>query len=560
MTTRPDERPLIVAVEPDASALERLTEELQRYQRDYRVVCSPSTEDALEQLEGLRREGGRVAIVLAARGSRGVTAEELLERVSRLHPQARRALLIPWGGWADAETAQAIRKAMTFGHIDYYVLKPWTSPDELFHRVVSEFLQEWRRATEGRAELTVVADLRSAKGYELRNLLARHGVPHAFLERGSEEARRLLDTCSQPETDLPVVVLPDDSVLVDPTSEELARHGFHAPTGLVEPGTFDVLVVGAGPAGLAAAVYASSEGLRALVVEHRQLGGQALTSASIRNYLGFQRGVTGRELANRAYQQAWVFGTEFLVSREVVALRTDNGVHVASISDGTEVEARSVVLAVGVEYRRLGVPALEELVDRGVFYGYSPADARQYTGGDVYVVGGANSGGQAVVHLSAYAASVTLLCRGSSLEASMSRYLIEEIESKPNVSVRFGTRAVGGAGEDRLERLELEDAAGGTTTVPADALWVLIGAEPRTAWLPDAIARDDHGFVLTGAGEHMFETSLPGVFAIGDVRAGSVKRVASAVGEGSVVIHQVHRYLEHAQAGARATGAPVVSS
>jgi thioredoxin reductase (NADPH) len=538
------ERPLIVAVDPDAPALDRLTQELQRYERDYRVVCSPSSEDALEQLERLRADGGRVAIVLAARGSGALTGEDLLERVSRLHPHARRALLIPWGGWADAETAQAIRTAMTFGHIDYYVLKPWTSPDELFHRVVSEFLQEWRRTTEGRLELTVVADPRSAKGYELRNLLARHGVPHAFLERGSEEARRLLDVCGQPATDAPVVVLPDDSVLVDPTSEELATRGFHAPTGLVESGTFDVLIVGAGPAGLAAAVYASSEGLRALVVEHRSIGGQALTSARIRNYLGFQRGVTGRDLANRAYQQAWVFGTEFLVSREVVGLRSENGRHLASIADGTEVEARSVVLAVGVEYRRLGVPALEELVDRGVSYGYSPSDARQYTGGDVYVVGGANSAGQAVVHLSAYAASVTLLCRGSSLEAGMSRYLIEEIESKPNVAVRLGTKAVGGAGEDRLERIELEDGSGATATVPADALWVLIGAEPRTAWLPDTIARDDHGFVVTGAGEHMFETSLPGVFAIGDVRAGSVKRVASAVGEGSVVIHQVHWYLE----------------
>ena len=550
MTSPPDERPLIVAVETDASALERLTHELQRYERDYRVVCSASTEDALHQLEGLRREGGRVAIVLVARGSGGVTGEDLLERVSRLHPHARRALLIPWGGWADAETAQAIRRAMTFGHIDYYVLKPWTSPDELFHRVVSEFLQEWRRTTEGRLELTVVADPRSAKGYELRNLLARHGVPHAFLERESEEARRLLDVCGQPATDLPLVVLPDDTVLVDPTSEELARRGFHASTGLVEPATFDVLVVGAGPAGLAAAVYASSEGLRALVVEHRQLGGQALTSARIRNYLGFQRGVTGRELANRAYQQAWVFGTEFLVSREVVGLRTEDGLQVASISDGTEVEARCVVLAVGVDYRRLGVPALEELVDRGVFYGYSPSDARQYAGGDVYVVGGANSAGQAVVHLSAYAASVTLLCRGASLEAGMSRYLIEEIESKPNVSVRLGTRAVGGAGEDRLERVELEDVSGATTTVSADALWILIGAEPRTAWLPEAVARDDHGFVLTGGGEHMFETSLPGVFAIGDVRAGSVKRVASAVGEGSVAIHQVHRRLEAVETAA----------
>jgi thioredoxin reductase (NADPH) len=547
VTSPPDERPLIVAVDPDPTALERLTRELQRYERDYRVVCSPSTEDALGQLEELRAERGRVAIVLAARGSGAVTGENLLERVSHLHPHARRALLIPWGGWADDETAQAIRKAMTFGHIDYYVLKPWTSPDELFHRIVSEFLQEWRRTTEGRAELTVVADLRSPKGYELRNLLARHGVPHAFHASESDEARELLRVCGQSATDDPVVVLPDDTVLVDPTSEELARHGYHVPTGLERPGTFDVLIVGAGPAGLAAAVYASSEGLRALVVEHFSIGGQARSSARIRNYLGFPRGVSGRDLLIRAYQQAWVFGTEFLVQPEVTGLRPANDGHVVSISDGTEVVARSVVLAVGVEYRRLGVPALERLVDTGVFYGYSPSDAGQFTGGNVFVVGGANSAGQAAVHLSRYAASVTLVCRGSSLDAGMSRYLVDEIESLQNVVVRLGARVVDGAGEDRLEQLVLEDGSG-TRTVPADGLFILIGAEPRTDWLPDEIVRDAHGFVVTGAGEHMFETSLPGVFAIGDVRAGSVKRVASAVGEGSVVIHQVHRFLDAAQA------------
>ncbi|MGH3077492.1 MAG: FAD-dependent oxidoreductase [Gaiellaceae bacterium] len=543
----PDERPLIVAVDADPEALARLTHELQRYERDYRVVCSSSADAAFAQLEKLRAEGGRVAIVLAARGAEKDPGDDLLERVSNLHPHARRALLIPWGGWADDETAQAIRRAMTFGHIDYYVLKPWTSPDELFHRVVSEFLQEWRRATEDRQELTVIADPGSPKGYELRNLLARHGVPHAFHARESDDARELLDVCGQPPTDEPVVVLPDDTVLVDPTSEDLARLGYHVPTGLEDPGTFDVLIVGAGPAGLAAAVYASSEGLRALVVEHWSIGGQARSSARIRNYLGFQRGVTGRELANRAYQQAWVFGTEFLVLREVTGLRAANGTHVAAISDGTEVEARSVVLAVGVDYRRLGVPSLEELVDAGVFYGYSPSDARQYTGGDVFVVGGANSAGQAAVHLSRYAASVTLLCRGSSLEAGMSRYLVEEIESQQNIDVRLETKVVQGAGQERLEQLTLEDGSGSSTTVPADALFILIGAEPRTGWLPDEIVRDDHGFVVTGAGEHMFETSLRGVFAIGDVRAGSVKRVASAVGEGSVVIHQVHRYLDSAQ-------------
>lgn len=541
---RAGDPPLILAVDPDAAALERITAELQRYERDYRVICGPSTEAALAQLETLRDEHARVAIVLAARGDESLTGEDLLERVSHLHPHAKRGLLIPWGGWGDDETAQAIRQAMTFGHIDYYVLKPWTTPDELFHRLVSEFLQEWRRATEGRLELTVIAEPLSRKGYALRNLLARHGVPHSFHAADSDEARELLRLCGQPASQEPIVVLPDDTVLVDPTSEDLAERGYRLPTELEDPGTFDVVIVGAGPAGLAAAVYASSEGLRALVVEHESIGGQAGSSARIRNYLGFQRGISGRELATRAYQQAWVFGTEFLVLREATGLRPAGGLHVVSLSDGLDVDARSVVLAMGVEYRRLGVPALEELVGKGVFYGASPSDVRQLSGGDAFVVGGANSAGQTAVHLSRYAASVTLACRGDSLAASMSQYLIDEIEAKPNIVVRLSTEVVDGAGEERLERLTLRDVAGGEETVSADALFVLIGAAPRTDWLSVEIERDRYGFVVTGRGEHMYETSLAGVFAIGDVRAGSVKRVASAVGEGSVVIQQVHRYLE----------------
>jgi thioredoxin reductase (NADPH) len=543
----PDERPLILAVEDDAPALERITRELQRYERDYHVVCVPSPEAALAHLEELREERRRVAVVLAARGSGSMPGEALLEQVTHLHPHAKRGLLIPWGGWGDDETAEAIRRAMTFGHIDYYVLKPWTSPDELFHRLVSEFLQEWRRATEGRLELTVIADPWSKRGCELRNLLARHGVPHSFHASGSVEARELLRTCGHMETDEPVVVLPDDTVLVDPSTEDLAERGYHVPTELAEPGVFDVLIVGAGPAGLAAAVYASSEGLRAIVVEHESIGGQARSSARIRNYLGFQRGVSGRELATRAYQQAWVFGTEFLVTREVTGLRSSDDGHVATLSDGEEIEARSVVLAMGVAYRRLDIPALEPLVEEGggVFYGYSPSDAQLFTGGCVYVVGGGNSAGQAAVHLSRYAEKVFLVCRQPSLASSMSQYLSDEIRAlEPRVQMLASTEVVGCSGEHRLEGLTLRGGAGEERTVSADALFVLIGARPNTDWLPDEIGRDDHGFVTTGARGRMYETSVPGVFAIGDVRSGSVKRVASAVGEGSVVIQQVHRYLE----------------
>jgi thioredoxin reductase (NADPH) len=480
--------------------------------------------------------------VLAARGTQELKGEELLERVHHLHPHAKRALLIPWGGWADEETADAIRTAMALGHIDYYALKPWSTPDELFHRLISEFLQEWRRQNApGRRELTVVADPWSSRGYELRNLLARNGVPHAFHTCDSTEGADLLRSCGQEGADVPVVILPDGSALVDPKAEDLAQHGTGMRTELDAPGTFDVVIVGSGPAGLAAAVYASSEGLNALVVERESIGGQAGSSTRIRNYLGFSRGLSGAELAQRAYQQAWVFGATFLLTREVAEVALGDPTHTVSITGGPSVEARSVILAMGVSYRRLDVPALSALEGRGVYYGSSPSEARQFTGKIVYVVGGANSAGQAAVHLSRYAGSVTLLCR-SAIEKSMSRYLIDEIDGKANIHVLDGAEIVDAGGEDGLETLTLR-ARDRVETVPADGLFILIGAEPRTEWLPPEIERDERGFVST---KDDYATSAAGVFAIGDVRSGSVKRVASAVGEGSVVIQHVHHYLDEA--------------
>jgi thioredoxin reductase (NADPH) len=537
------ELPLILAVDEDPEALERITGELQRYARDYRVVCGPSTEAALKQLESMRERDAAVAVVLSARGTQKLKGEELLSRVHELHPHAKRALLIPWGGWADAETADAIRTAMALGYIDYYALKPFSTPDELFHRLVSEFLHEWRRANApGRREITVIADPWSPSGYELRNLLARNGVPHAFHTYDSDEGAEFLRVCGNEGANVPIVVLPDGSALVDPKPEDLAQHGTRMITELDDPDPFDVVVVGAGPAGLAAAVYASSEGLRALVVERESIGGQAGSSTRIRNYLGFSRGLSGAELAQRAYQQAWVFGTTFLLTRHVTGIRSQDGVHLVSISGGTEVEARSVVLGMGVSYRRLEIPALEALEGAGVFYGSSPSEARQFTGSSVFVVGGANSAGQAAVHLSRYAAKVNLLVRGPSLAASMSQYLLDEVTGKENIEVRASTEVADAGGDGRLENVTLRDESG-VTTEPADALFILIGAQPRTEWLPADVERDARGFVVTGPD---FATTVPGVFAIGDVRAGSVKRVASAVGEGSVVIQRIHQYLEAA--------------
>ncbi len=535
------ELPLILAVDEDPEALARITSELQRYARDYRVVCGPSTESALSQLEAMRDRDAAVAIVLAARGTQELKGERLLERVHALHPHAKRALLIPWGGWADEETADAIRTAMALGYIDYYALTPWSTPDELFHRLVSEFLQEWTRANApGRREITVVADPWSPRGYELRNLLARNGVPHAFHTCDSEEGAAFLLGCGEEGADVPVMLLPDGTALVDPKPEDIAQHGTRMTTELADSEVFDLVIVGAGPAGLAAAVYASSEGLRALVVESESIGGQAGSSTRIRNYLGFSRGLSGAELAQRAYQQAWVFGTTFLLTRQVTGLGEGSSGHVISISEGADVDARSVILAMGVSYRRLEIPALQALEGAGVFYGSSPSEARQFTGASVFVVGGANSAGQAALHLSRYAAKVTLLVRGASLAASMSQCLLEEIAGRANIEVRLSTEVVDAEGGGRLERITLRTESGPATEA-ADALFILIGAQPRTEWLPTEIERDARGFVLAGSG---FETTVPGVFAIGDVRAGSVKRVASAVGEGSVVIQRVHQYLE----------------
>jgi len=548
-------RPVILAVDDDRSSISRVSAELERrYDRDYRIVFETSATDALTRLEEMQRAGDRVAVVLADQWMPEITGAQLLGRVRELHPDAKRALLITWGEWGFQPTAEAVRGSMATGCIDYYVLKPWKSPDELFHRTISEFLHEWSRTDASTPrELTIVAAPSSPRAQELRDLLARNGVPHQFLRSDAPEGRDRLLGVGQENATEPVVILLDGQVLVDPSNAELAR-GYGVLTEFHETPEFDVVVIGAGPAGLAAAVYASSEGLRALVVEREAIGGQAGSSSRIRNYLGFPRGLTGADLAQRAYQQAWVFGTTFLLMRSVTDLRTEGDHHILAISDGTQVRAGSVVLAVGVTYCRLGIPALEELTGRGVFYGASASQAQELTGGQVYVIGGGNSAGQAAVHLGRYAARVTLVVRSDSLAASMSQYLRDEIDAAPNIDVLLSTQVVDGGGEGTLEQLTLRDGNATIRTVPADGLFVLIGAEPHTDWLPPAIVRDERGYVITGNDlasdwplerpPFMFETSVPGIFAVGDVRSRSVKRVASGVGEGSVVIQQVHQHLE----------------
>jgi thioredoxin reductase (NADPH) len=561
-------KPRILVVEDESEVRARIRGELERrYGADYRVRCVGSATDALARIEGWREAGDPVALVLADQWMPDMLGEDFLACARALYPDAKRALLVKFGAWGHRDTADAMLRAMARGTIDYYVLKPWRRADEYFHRTITEFLQEWERASSGAPqEVAVVCEWRSPRSHELRQLLARNGVPHVAHDTDSPEGRRILAEADQEGTREPVVVLVGGGVLIDPTNAELAD-AYGVSTTLDERSDFDVVVVGAGPAGLAAAVYASSEGLDTLVVERESIGGQAGSSSKIRNYLGFARGVSGAELAQRAYQQAWIFGARFLHTRSVTALRPGGGRYVLGLSDGSEATAAAVVLATGIAYRRLGIPELEALQGTGVFYGASVSEARAYTGQEVYVVGGGNSAGQAAVHLGRYAARVTILVRRASLAETMSSYLINEIAAAENIEVRPHTEVTGGAGEAALKSVDLRDCrTGELETVPAAALFLMIGAQPHTEWLPETICRDERGYLLTGSDlpegdwplerpQLMLETSLPGVFAVGDARHGSTKRVASAVGEGSVVIEQVHQLLAPAESPGRLHGA-----
>jgi thioredoxin reductase (NADPH) len=554
-------RPVLLAVDDDVADLRGISRELhKRYGEDYRVLCERYPEAALRRLQDLEEAGEEVALVLADQWMVEMSGPDFLTRAGEISSTAKRALLVDWG---DRAAVRPLHQAMALGRIDYYVTKPFGDHDERFHRVISEFLYDWSKDRIPKFdEIRVVGEQWSPRSFELRDLLGRNGVLHTFHSSDSKEGRELLARIGYQEAQLPVVVLFDGQVLVDPTNSDIADACGVNPTW--EKSDFDLVIVGAGPAGLAAAVYAASEGLDTLIVEDEAVGGQAGTSALIRNYLGFPSGVGGAELASRAAEQAWLFGATFLFMRRVTGLRRQGNTILVNLSCGQNVTAKSVIIATGASYRRLGVPGLEALRGSGVFYGAAVSEARAMAGQEVYVVGAGNSAGQAALHLAKYASRVTLLVRGGSLETGMSRYLIREIEAARNVAVRLGTRVVDGGGRGRLENIVLEDSVSGLTeTVSAAGLFLLIGAEPHTSWLPEEIARDDAGYVVTGRdvsyyapphrGWHverlplLMETSMPGVFAVGDVRRGSVKRVSSAVGEGSIAIQTVHEYLSLSQ-------------
>jgi thioredoxin reductase (NADPH) len=544
--------PVLLAVDVDSAALGDVERELRdRYASGYQVICTGSPDEALALLTRLSDAGEEVALVLAGLRLSETTGGELLERVGRLHPQAKRGLLVAWGDAGQRPTAEAIFDSMALGRIDYFVLRPAVSPDELFHQAISSFLLEWTEARRSAPNtIRVVGEAWSGRAYELRDALQRCAIPHDFCLSESTEGRALVAKAG-PEAKLPLMVLPDGQVLSNPTDSDIANASGAALEA--ERDDVDVVIVGAGPAGLSAAVYGASEGLDTLVVDEGGIGGQATSSSLIRNYLGFPRGVSGRRLAQQAYDQAWLFGASFTFMHAVTGLGRVRDRLQVTLSDDRRMSARAVILATGAEYRRLGVPELEALNGAGVFYGGPASEAHAMAGKDAYIVGGANSAGQAALHLARYARRVTLVVRAQSIGAGMSHYLVPELDEAPNVEVRTGTEVVGGGGDGRLQHLELRTGATGEReTVDADGLFVLIGARPRTDWLPEEIAKDRRGFLLTGADlpdEHgwplerrplLLETSMPGVFAAGDVRHGSVKRVASAVGEGSIAIQFVH--------------------
>jgi thioredoxin reductase (NADPH) len=557
----------IVLVGSDAATLQALSQELaKRYTADYQVVVCGQPAGLDTQIRDLLATGTPVALVIGCVGAQDPDGIEVLAAIRAVDPTASRVAAVRWG---EFDAARPLFDAVALGKIDHWVMRPVQTPDEEFHHAITGFLSEWgSRQGSGFEAVWVIGERWSARSQELRDTFSRNGIPIGFYDAVTQQGQQMLRELGLVSPDLPVVVLrfgAERSTLVNPTNLEIAD-SFGLMTPIPSEEVFDVTVVGAGPAGLAAAVYASSEGLRTIVVEGEAIGGQAGTSSMIRNFPGFSQGVSGAKLAWEAWQQAWLFGTTFVFMRQAVSLSAEDGHYRMALSDGSSLATRTLVIATGASYRRLGVPSLEDLQGKGVFYGAGVSEGPAMTGRSVFVIGGGNSAGQAAMHLAKWAAQVTVLVRGDSLAQSMSDYLIREIDAAPNVNVMHQVQVVDGTGAHHLESLVLEDRASGTRReVAADALFVLIGSQPRAEWLGDGVARDQWGFVLTGpdlpgdvtGGWRLdrpplpLETSLPGVFAAGDVRHGSVKRVASAVGEGAVTIPLVHRCLE-AMAVARA--------
>ena len=547
-------RPVILAVDDDPSALAALLDALaRRFGGDYRVVSQLSPEAALAELQRLQDGGEAVALVIADQWMPGMTGLEFLARVKEIHPKAQKALMVSWG---DREAGPKILTGCAFGMMDNYLYKPWSPAEIHLYPQISEFLAAWMREHGPKLELVrVVGEQPSPRAQEIQQILTRSGIPHGFYRADSDAGKDLLQKSNVDGSKLPVVITLDGHALVCPSNVELNDAVGAAD---LEDTTCDLAVVGAGPAGLATAVYAASEGLRTIVIEREAIGGQASTSSLIRNYLGFPRGISGGELAQKAYQQAWLFGAKYSLAREVKGLRAEGDDRILELSDGTNITARAVLIATGVSYRRLGLPKLERFIGMGLEYTALPT-SQPLAGMEVHVAGAGNSAGQAAMHLAKFAKKVTMLVRGENLERGMSDYLVQEIRRTPNIEVRVNVQIVDGEGDTALRTIVLENqVTKQRETVPTTAVFALIGAEPHTKWMEGILALDAKKYILTGptlASEPgvrwplerlplPFETNIPGVFAVGDVRAGSVKRLSAAVGEGGAAMRSIHQYLQ----------------
>jgi thioredoxin reductase (NADPH) len=548
-------RSAIVTVDDDPDVSRAVARDLRRqYGEQHRIVRAESAADGLDALRQMKLRGDLVAVILADYRMPQMNGIEFLEQAMDIYPGARRALLTAY-----ADTGAAI-DAINVVDLDYYLMKPWDPPEEKLYPVIEDLLQSWL-ASDHRPvpETKVVGHRWSARSSEVREFLARNQVPYRWYSTDETEGRRLLEAAQADAEHLPVVITPDGTVLIEPGDTELAGKVGLATTPSSE--FYDLIVIGGGPAGLGAAVYGASEGLRTVLVERTATGGQAGQSSRIENYLGFPDGVSGAQLTDRARRQAGKFGAEVLTTREVTALEINGSARTVRFADGTAISAHTIILATGVAYRQLQAPGIQELTGRGVYYGSALTEATSCTDHDIYIVGGANSAGQAAVYLAKHASSVTILVRADSLTKSMSHYLIDQVDSTKRINVRTCTEVAGAHGNDHLEGLTLRDSrTGETQEVDAQYLFVFIGAAPLTGWLDGVLQRDDHGFVITGPdlvnegdrpkgwpldrAPYHLESSVPGVFVAGDARAESAKRVASAVGEGAMAVMLVHRYLE----------------
>ena len=545
-------RPILLAVDDDVSVLEAVVQDLRRqYGAEYRVLRAASGQAALDTLGQLQSRQDPVALLLSDQRMPGMTGVEFLEQARTLFPDARRVLLTAY-----ADTEAAIR-AINTARIHYYLNKPWDPPEERLYPVLTDLLDDWKAGYRPPFEgLRVLGSRWSLNDHKLRNFLSRNHVPYRWLDVTSQpDAARLMEERQLEPDQLPAVIFPDGSVLPSADATTLAaRVGLRTQAA---EDFYDMVVVGGGPAGLGAAVYGASEGLKTLVIEPEAPGGQAGSTSRIENYLGFPTGITGADLGRRAHLQASRFGAEFVTQR-ATGLRLDGQYRFIQLADGREVSTHVVLLALGVQYRRLQIPGADRLAGRGIYYGAALVEAAACKDEEVFIVGGANSAGQAALHFAKYACKVTMLVRGPGLSATMSKYLIDEIERTSNIVLEAHTEVVEAEGADRLEAIRLRGPEG-ERRIPATSLFVFIGAAPRTEWLPPEILRDEKGFVLAGPDLHshgklpaewkeprepyLLETSVPGVFVAGDLRHGSVKRVASAVGEGSIAVQFVHQYL-----------------